>query len=320
VDFFLAASRPSDPPDQVGAIAHVDDAATAQDLFGGIASAARCAHAGLRAQGASLKGAPKPAAALPERIWPEDIPHPAPTSAPKLLRELKVRLGRYLDTPQAWLPRLNIANGSARQQRSERRIACVQLMRALVKFCDLVTLRVAAPGKDGWIDFTLPYLAEQAGLSVRRAERALRDLIRARLIKSRPQCEVQETEQGVRYRGFAAIKYLTPALFERFGLGKWLNHERTRAHLRAQRRRDAQRKRDRKSDAAAAQLAVQLGEQIKNIQSRVKRRPPSTDVGRQAELERAIQLRMGDLKMQYPDWDRDRCYRVARQQLAPPGD
>ncbi|MBJ9688877.1 Crp/Fnr family transcriptional regulator [Burkholderia vietnamiensis] len=233
---------------------------------------------------------------------------------------MKVRLGRYLDTPQAWLPRLNIANGSARQQRSERRVACVQLMRALVKFCDLVTLRVAVPGKDGWIDFTLPYLAEQAGLSLRRAERALRDLIRARLIKSRPQCEVQESEQGVRYRGFAAIKYLTPALFEQFGLGKWLNHERTRAHLRAQRRRDAQRKRDRKASVEAVKLGEQLGEQLKNTQLRVKQREQATDVDRQAELERAITLRAGQLKMQYPDWDRDRCYRIARQQLAPPGD
>lgn len=319
MEYPFAPSLPPDPSGQAGAAAHVD-VASEQDLFGSIVAAARGAHAALRAQGAGLKGAPKPAAALPERIWPEDIPHPAPVSAPKLLRELKVRLGRYLDTPQAWLPRLNIANGSARQQRSERRVACVQLMRALVKFCDLVTLRVAVPGKDGWIDFTLPYLAEQAGLSLRRAERALRDLIRARLIKSRPQCEVQESEQGVRYRGFAAIKYLTPALFEQFGLGKWLNHERTRAHLRVQRRRDAQRKRDRKGDAAAAQLAEQLGDKLKEIQSRTKRRPQSADVDRQAELERAIQLRMGELKMQYPDWDRDRCYRVARQQLAPPGD
>ncbi|UKD18033.1 hypothetical protein L3V59_41895 (plasmid) [Burkholderia aenigmatica] len=183
-----------------------------------------------------------------------------------------------------------------------------------------MTLRVAVPGKDGWIDFTLPYLAEQAGLSLRRTERALHDLIRARLVKSRPQCEVQESEQGVRYRGFAAIKYLTPAIFEQFGLGKWLTHERTRAHLRAQRRRDAQRKRDRKASAAAVQIADQLGDKLKEIQARVKRWPQSADVGRQAELERAIQLRMGELKMQHPDWDRDRCYRIARQQLAPPGD
>lgn len=320
MDLLNAASLPPGRPGQPGVNAHGNESASGQELFGGVAAAARNAHAALRMRGAGLKGSPKPAAAFPERTWPEDIPHPAPASAPKLLRELKQRLGRYLDTPQAWLPRLNIANGSPRQQRSERRIACVQLMRALIKFCDLVTLRVAVPGKGGWVDFTLPYLAAQAGLPMRRAERALRDLICARLIKSRPQCEVQEDDQGVRYRGLAAIKYLTPALFEQFGLGKWLSHERTRAHLRAQRRRDAQRKRDRKAGVAAAQFADQLGEQLKNIQSRLKRAPQAGDVDRHAELERAIQLRMGELKMRYPDWDRDRCYRIARQQLAPPAD
>ncbi|MDN7465791.1 Crp/Fnr family transcriptional regulator [Burkholderia gladioli] len=317
MEFAPAVPQQPDPADQAGMSAPCD--AAERDLFGGIVAAARGAHAGLRAQGAGLKGAPKPSAALPDRVWPQDIPYPAPASTPKLLRELKVRLGRYLDTPQAWLPRLNIANGSPRQQRSERRVACVQLMRALVKFCDLVTLRVAVPGKDGWIDFTIPYLAEQAGLSLRRTERALRDLIRAKLIKSRQQCEVQETEEGTRYRGFAAIKYVTPALFEQFGLGKWLNHERTRAHLRAQRRRDALRKRDRKSDAAAAQLAEQLGNQLKQIQARLKRRPTAADVDHQVELERAITLRAGQLKEQNPGWDRDRCYSVARQTLSPPG-
>jgi hypothetical protein len=115
--------------------------------------------------------APRRRASLPERVWPADIPCPAPANSPRLLRELKLRLGRYLETPQAWLPALNAANGSRRQQRSERRIACVQLVRALVKFCDVSTLRIAVPAQSGWVDFTLPYLAEQAGLSVRRAER-----------------------------------------------------------------------------------------------------------------------------------------------------
>lgn len=288
------------------------------DPFADLAAAARRAHADLRENGAGLKGAPKATAALPERVWPEDIPFPAPENAPRLLRELKTRLTRYLNNPAAWLPRLNIANGSSRQQRSERRIACVQLMRALLKFCDLATLRVAVPGQNGWIDFTLPYLAEQAGLSLRRAERAMRDLIKAKLVKSQPQCELVEDEQGARYKGFAAIKYLTPALFDQLGLARWLRHERTRAHLRAQRRRDAQRKRGRKIGAAAVQLGEQLGNKLKDIQARFKRRAAASDVDRQAELERAITLRAGELKGQYPDWDRDRCYRVARQQLAPP--
>ncbi len=61
---------------------------------------------------AAIAHARSRAAALSERVWPADIPCPAPANSPRLLRELKLRLGRYLDTPQAWLPALNAANGS----------------------------------------------------------------------------------------------------------------------------------------------------------------------------------------------------------------
>ncbi|WP_175914471.1 Crp/Fnr family transcriptional regulator [Burkholderia metallica] len=267
---------------------------------------------------AAAAHAPIRRAALPDRVWPADIPCPAPVNSPHLLRELKVRLGRYLDTPQAWLPALNAANGSRRQQRSERRIACVQLVRALIKFCDISTLRIAVPAQSGWVDFTLPYLAEQAGLSVRRAERALRDLVTARLVKSRPQCEVEVGDEGPRYRGLAAIRYVTPALFEQFGLGKWLRHERTRAHLRAQRRRDAARKRERKDGAGAGQLFKHLTDKLAAVQAKAAARGTLSESDRRAELERAIMIRAGELKATYPDWDRDRCFRVARNQLAPP--
>ncbi|WP_325099217.1 Crp/Fnr family transcriptional regulator [Burkholderia contaminans] len=262
--------------------------------------------------------APRRRASLPERVWPANIPCPAPANSPRLLRELKLRLGRYLETPQAWLPALNAANGSRRQQRSERRIACVQLVRALVKFCDVSTLRIAVPAQSGWVDFTLPYLAEQAGLSVRRAERALRDLVTARLVKSRPQCEVAVGDEGPRYRGLAAIRYVTPALFEQFGLGKWLRHERTRAHLRAQRRRNAARKSERKAHASAGQLRTLLTDKLAAAQAKAVARSTRSDDDRRADLERAIMIRAGELKDIYPDWDRDRCFRVAHNQLAPP--
>ncbi|MGK8206838.1 Crp/Fnr family transcriptional regulator [Burkholderia cenocepacia] len=255
---------------------------------------------------------------LPERVWPDDIPSPAPPNAPRILRELKARLSRYLDKPALWLAQLNAANGSRRQQRSERRLACVQLARAMIKYCDLRTMRIGVPGAAGWIDFTLPYLAAQAGLSERRAERALRDLQKARLVKVRRQCELEETEQGVRYKGVASIKYLTSALFEAFGLGKWLRHERTRAHLRAQRRTNQQRKRTQQGSALGAQLV----EQLAGIEARARRQAAAADAAQRdaADLDRAIKLRVGELLHAHPDWDRDTLYAAARRQLAPPGD
>ncbi|KWF83451.1 Crp/Fnr family transcriptional regulator [Burkholderia cepacia] len=260
--------------------------------------------------------APVARAALPDRLWPEDIPCPAPATAPRILRELKARLARYLDRPAQWLAQLNAANGSRRQQRSERRLACVQLARAMIKYCDLRTMRIGVPGAAGWVDFTLPYLAAQAGLSERRAERALRDLQTARLVKVRRQCELEETEQGVRYKGVASIKYLTSTLFEAFGLGKWLRHERTRAHLRAQRRANQQHKRTGHGSALGAQLVGQLAD----IEARARRQAAAADAVQRnaAELERAIQLRVGELFAIHPTWDRDTLYAAARRQLAPP--
>jgi hypothetical protein len=60
---------------------------------------------------------------------------------PRILLEMQGRLDAYLDDPSRHLPTLTAANGSDRQQRSERRVACVQLLRAMLSYLDLVSLR-----------------------------------------------------------------------------------------------------------------------------------------------------------------------------------
>ncbi|KVP43456.1 hypothetical protein [Burkholderia ubonensis] len=248
--------------------------------------------------------------ALPDRIWPENIPVPAPSNSPRILRTLSLRLERYLDRPARWLPALNAANGSRRQQRSERRIACAQLLRAMIKYCDLATLRVGIPAATGWVDLTLPFFADHAGLGVRRAERALRDLQTAGLAKVRRQCALQESSTGDRYKGLAAIKYLPPALFDAFGMRAWLQHERSRAHLRAQRRAAQQHKCERRAAAAALQAALP--------EKSSKRFVERDQASRLADYERSVMLCAAQLKSAHPEWGRDACYAEARRQLAPP--
>ncbi|WP_175995236.1 Crp/Fnr family transcriptional regulator [Burkholderia vietnamiensis] len=253
------------------------------------------------------------ATARQERAWPTDLAEPLKGNSPRILRTLNVRLQRYIAAPAKWLPSLNAANGSRRQQRSERRVACVQLLRALIKYCDLASLRVGAPGAQGWVDLTLPFFAGQAGLQIRRAERALRDLQTAGLAKVRRQCERQETDQGERYKGLAAIKYLPPSLFEAFGMGAWLRHERVRAHLRAQRRSAAARKRDRRAALEMNQLRTIAGSAGGRKRSS-KERIAVAD----ADFERMIMLRAGQIKARQPGLDREACYEQARRELAPP--
>ena len=75
---------------------------------------------------------------------------PQHAARPKILLQLQERVRTYFDDPKV-LPSLNAANGSPRQQRSERREACLDLLGALVHYLDLATLRVGIPQADGSI-------------------------------------------------------------------------------------------------------------------------------------------------------------------------
>ena len=56
---------------------------------------------------------------------------------PRILLELQNRLDAYLDDPGRHLPTLKAVNGSDRQQRHERRVACVQLSRAMLSYLEI---------------------------------------------------------------------------------------------------------------------------------------------------------------------------------------
>ena len=266
-----------------------------------------------RAGSLSLAGGQPARETLPDRVWPKDIPHPPKRGrggVPAILSTLSDRLERYLNAPAEWIPSLNAANGSRRQQRSERRIACVQLLRAMLKFCDLASLRIGVPQSDGrWLNLTLPYLSLQAGLPLRRAERALQDLQAAGLSKLRRQCEKRETSDGVTFRGLAAIKYLPPSIFEAFGLGARLRTERSKAQLRAQRYAASAARARRKQQPIARTLLDALSK---------PRARASTSARAEDAYRRSVMLAAGQAKAQHPEWTRDECYAFARRTVSPP--
>ncbi len=173
-------------------------------------------------------------------------PPPQHAARPKILLQLQERVRAYFDDPKV-LPSLNAANGSPRQQRSERREACLDLLGALVHYLDLATLRVGIPQADGSTQgLSLAFLAEKAGLGRRRAERACRDLRRAGLVTVYPRTQSTGDDH---YRGLPAIRGVPVALFQVFGLSKWLQHERDKAVKR--------RRRDRRRQETAATAADQ---------------------------------------------------------------
>ena len=113
-----------------------------------------------------------------------------------------------------------------RQMRSERREACCSLLGAIAHYLDLPSLCLSVPQDDGSLrPIRLDTLAEAAGLSMRRAERAMRDIVEAGLVTAHHRCE--EIAEGV-YVGRAAIRVVKTTFFALFGLEERLAHDRRR--------------------------------------------------------------------------------------------
>jgi hypothetical protein len=173
---------------------------------------------------------------------------PKQHTRPKIISKAIAEIRRYYRAPAATIPSLNLANGSDRQQRSERREACLAVLGALLHYLDLVTLRVGIPQTDTtFAGISMPFIAEKSGLTLRRSERAVRDLVTAGLITVHPLCEkITDTA----YKGYAAIRTISAKLFALLGMSARLRHERDRAAAR-------QRKRNRKQeDKQAAKISL----------------------------------------------------------------
>jgi len=251
------------------------------------------------------------------------LPYPPKTGVggiPRILTALIDKLDAYLEDPADCLPSLNVANGKPRQQRRDRRVACVQLLRAHIKYLDLPSLRVGIPQGDGnFMSVTLRFLARQAGIGLRRA---MRDLQSAGLVCSQPRCELDEAGQ---YRGLASLRQLPPALFGAFGLTKWLKHERSKAILRRYRAAAAAAK-DGRREREAAQGALFL-ESMRHQLERGRKATPRSGHANAGHLDLTcstdpqpddrVRRRIGALKLQHPDWDREACYEHAYRELAP---
>lgn len=163
---------------------------------------------------------------------------PKQHTRPKIITKAIAEIRRYYRDPAATIPSLNLANGSCRRQRTERREACLCVLGCLLHYLDLATLRVGIPQHDASFQgVTMPFIAEKSGLSMRRAERAVADLVKSGLITVHPLCEkLTETV----YKGYAAIRTVSSKLFALLGLGNRLRHERERASVRHNKRRQRQ--------------------------------------------------------------------------------
>lgn len=230
------------------------------------------------------------------------IAKPASERLPLVVRRLMERAQDFYWRPDT-IPTLAAANNSVRRMRSERREGVLQILAAILKFTDVASLRVGIPTDAGFAGLTITTLASHAGVSLRRAERAIANLKTAGLLTV---ASVAERQADGSYIGVAAVKAVSKHLWGVFGLLDMLKHEREKA---AKRTRKTARRNDNLVSRAASRAALTFDA----IRERMGMRPTrATD----PEQRRAIALREIELRQQHPDWPAADIRRKARQGLA----
>ncbi len=214
---------------------------------------------------------------------------------------------------------------SARQQRSERREAAINLLVCMIRFMDLTTLRVGQPTKEGFLNYTLGYLAKQCGLSFSRAKRAHRDLVAAKLITCTQARQLEKGPDGaVRWRGLAGARAINKTLFTAFGLAVRLGLERKKAvkRLKAKASKDDQpgSEEGRSTRTGRARYSLFLGAMSQHAGKQPKpkpyKAPPPDGISRPA-LDKQVALLGAKIKMSNPAISKEEAYEAARAQLNP---
>ncbi len=234
---------------------------------------------------------------------------------PRTITLLMERITQYYDSPTLKLPSLNLANGSERQQRSERREACICMLAALLKHTDLTSLRVGIPSAEGFIGLTMDVLAAQTGITLRRCERAVKDLKAAGILTvSQPR---QLKEDGT-WKGLAAVRAISKHLFGAFGLKQMLEIERKKASKRLKQQAKQWREEGKPvTQTDKERFSIFMGAINNKLDKKPKKdarpqAPPGVD---NFEYQRALLLKTAELIEQHPEWNRERLYREAAKQL-----
>jgi len=161
-----------------------------------------------------------------------------------------------------------------RKMRSERREGCLDMLGAILHYCDLPTMCLSVPQGDGSMrPVTMKTLRGKAGLRKRRAERAIRDIVEAGLLKVHYRSE--EKPDGT-YIGHAAIRVVPMSLFGMFGLEERLKHDRRK--LSKRRREGGDLPKQTRTAKARVRVTVQAAMDTVLNKKRAPERPQAANV------------------------------------------
>ena len=223
---------------------------------------------------------------------------------PLVLTRAMEYLERYYESPSLF-PTLDAANTSSRRQRSERREACVRLLKALLRYVDITSLRVGFASPEGFKPITLDLLVDATGMHKRRVERAHADLKTAGIISCK---QPRDTRPDGQIIGLAGIRAISKHLWGRLGLSRLLSKQR-KAHSQKLKRKAAER--HKKQEMAASQ-----GLTMNAIAQGVAKRPSGRKPGQgHQEDQRRLQLLALEIKRRRPELTADQVNQQARQEL-----
>jgi hypothetical protein len=159
---------------------------------------------------------------------------------PKILTWAMDAWRRFYTLPTSYFPELRIYRESSRQQRTESREAVSSIAQVLLHYTELASLRVGVPHvTNGFRSLTIEFLAEKAGLGVKRAQRAIAVLKRAGYLKLIERFDTLDVSPGEapKFIGLAAVKCLTIGFFKACGINlQWLSAQRRLARKRINKR------------------------------------------------------------------------------------
>ena len=229
---------------------------------------------------------------------------------PRVLTLCAERLQNYYNNPRKVIPSLDLANGSERRQRSERREACIRLLSALLKHVDLTTLQVGMPTAGGFMSYTVDYIAKQTGMTLKRVERALGDLKAAGLVTV---TERRKLLPDGTWKGLAAVKTVSRHLFGAFGLTRMLKKERDKAAGRLKAKMESWA-REKTTLTGKAKISLLLGALVKDLAGTSNNREGRVKAD-EIEYRKRLQLKALELKGKNPEWDTEKCFIEAEQVL-----
>lgn len=249
---------------------------------------------------------------LRENAWANEGKNQPKGGIPLTIARLIERIPQYYARPRKVLPSLDLANNSDRQQRSERREACIVVLGSILKYTELASLRVGIPTAKGFVSLTVRQLAKHTHLGIKRYERAIADLKLAGIITvSQPR---QLLSDG-RWVGLAAVKAVNKALFEAFGLGSMLKKERDKAAKRLKRKSEEwQKDQDGKpSRTGRARMSLFISGKTTDKPKQPVNSPPSQhDEDRRRKLIMNLAVKF---HLEHPDWTPTQCNQEAEKEI-----